>query len=58
MPEMILSEETATAINDLLFPPVRILSKVPGRKRRVLRKPTEDPSAQPYKPLDIDYQSR
>lgn len=49
--DLVVSEETAVAINDLLFPPPRVLSRVPGRKRRIMRKPLEHPDRQP---LDKD----
>lgn len=56
--EMILSEETAAAINDLMFPPVRLLSRVLGRKRRILRKPVENPDRQPDKHVDFTDSSK
>lgn len=53
-PEMVLSEETVAAINDLLFPPIRSHSRLPGRKRRILRKPVENPDNQPKPDFRLD----
>lgn len=51
--EMELSEETAAAINDLLFPAPRKVYRVgAGRGRRILRKPLDSPEKQPDSKLD------